>query len=142
MLLKPLKRETLESSPSTEVVEPATGTSTAFIRKLQEFPKVGPDADRVESHYFAGLRVLICLYDHGKPFLPQLVNSLNESDPVLWPTTVMGDESIRSTLDALDAAYLIRVIDHFIDVLPTSQMEEINNVIRTKVWVEKDTAKN
>jgi len=98
MLLKPLKRVALPESSTAELVEPSAGTATAFISKLNEFPKI--DEDRIEAKYFAGLRALICLYDNSKPFLPQLVNTLHEQSPDQWGNKVLEDESVRQTLDA------------------------------------------
>lgn len=140
MLLKPLKRVSLPESSTAELVEPSAGTATAFISKLQEFPKV--EEDRIEAKYFSGLRALICLYDDGKPFLPQLVNMLHEQTPDQWQFTVVEGESIRQTLEALDASYLQKLIDYFLDTITASQLEEINTLIRTQVWPDRDKVGN
>lgn len=140
MLLKPLKRVFLPESSTAELVEPSAGTATAFIAKLNEFPKI--EEDRVEAKYFAGLRALICMYDNGKPFLSQLVNVLHEQSPDQWGNKVLEDESVRQTLEALDAAYLQRLIDYFIDNISASQLEEINYMIRTQVWPDRDRVGN
>lgn len=140
MLLKPLKRVSLPESSTAELVEPSAGTATAFISKLQEFPKV--EEDRIEAKYFSGLRALICLYDDGKPFLPQLVNMLHEQTPYQWQFTVVEGESIRQTLEALDASYLQKLIDYFLDTITASQLEEINTLIRTQVWPDRDKVGN
>lgn len=140
MLLKPLKRVSLPESSTAELVEPSAGTATAFISKLQEFPKV--EEDRIEAKYFSGLRALICLYDGGKPFLPQLVNMLHEQTPDQWQFTVIEGESIRQTLEALDASYLQKLIDYFLDTITASQLEEINTLIRTQVWPDRDKVGN
>lgn len=140
MLLKPLKRVSLPESSTAELVEPSAGAATAFISKLQEFPKV--EEDRIEAKYFSGLRALICLYDDGKPFLPQLVNMLHEQTPDQWQFTVVEGESIRQTLEALDASYLQKLIDYFLDTITASQLEEINTLIRTQVWPDRDKVGN
>lgn len=140
MLLKPLKRVSLPESSTAELVEPSAGTATAFISKLQEFPKI--EEDRIEAKYFSGLRALICLYDDGKPFLPQLVNMLHEQTPDQWQFTVVEGESIRQTLEALDASYLQKLIDYFLDTITASQLEEINTLIRTQVWPDRDKVGN
>lgn len=140
MLLKPLKREVVPSSPSSELVEPSTGAATAFIRKLQEFPK--NEKGDTDAHYFSGLRVLICLHENGSSFLPQLINSLHDANPAVWELRVLEGESIRNTLDAVDAAYLARVVDYFLDNLPATQMEEVNTIIREVIWPERSAAKN
>lgn len=140
MLLKPLKRVSLPESSTAELVEPSAGTATAFIAKLNEFPKI--DEDRIEAKYFAGLRALICLYDNGKPFLPQLVNTLHEQSPDQWGNKVLEDESVRQTLDALEASYLQRVIDYFLDNITAGQLEEITSLIRTQVWPDRDKVGN
>lgn len=140
MLLKPLKRVSLPESSTAELVEPSAGTATAFISKLQEFPKI--EEDRIEAKYFSGLRALICLYDNGKPFLPQLVNMLHEQTPDQWQFTVIEGESIRQTLEALDASYLQKLIDYFLDTVTASQLEEINTLIRTQVWPDRDKVGN
>ena len=140
MLLKPLKRATLPSSISSELVEPSAGTATAFIAKLREFP--GSSDTDVQPHYFSGLRVLICLFEDNKPFLPQLINHLHQENPDKWPLTVLEDVSVRQTLDDLDAAYLARVVDYFLDVISTEQMTEINAILREHVWTQADSAKN
>lgn len=140
MLLKPLKRVSLPESSTAELVEPSAGTATAFISKLQEFPKT--EEDRIEAKYFSGLRALICLYDDGKPFLPQLVNMLHEQTPDQWQFTVVEGESIRQTLEALDASYLQKLIDYFLDTITASQLEEINTLIRTQVWPDRDKVGN
>ena len=140
MLLQPLRRASLPSSASSELVEPSTGVATAFIQKLREFP--GATEDSVTPHYFSGLRVLICLFDDGKPFLPQLVNHLNQTDEVAWPSTVLETDSVRQVLDALEPSYLARIVDHFLDTISVGQMEEINTLLRDKVWTQADSGKN
>lgn len=140
MLLQPLRRAALTSSTTSELVEPSTGVATAFIQKLREFP--GATEDSVTPHYFSGLRVLICLYDDGKPFLPQLINHLNQTDAVAWPSTVLETDSIRQVLDAMEPSYLARVVDHFLDAISVGQMEEINTLLRDKVWTQADSGKN
>lgn len=140
MLLKPLKRVSLPESSTAELVEPSAGTAATFISKLNQFSK--SEDDRVEARYFVGLRALICLYDNGKPFLPQLVNSLHEQSPDQWGNKVLEDESIRQTLEALEESYLQRIIDYFIDNITATQLEEINTLIRTQVWPDKDKVGN
>jgi len=136
MLLQPLKRVSVPESPTAEMVEPSAGTATAFISKLREMPQ--DENERVVGHYFAGLRVLICLYDHGKPFLAQLVNSLHSENSEAWPIEVQEGVSVRQTLDDLDVPYLTRVVDYFLDNLNVNAMEDLNTIIRTQLWVERD----
>tara|TARA_R110000868_G_scaffold102246_2_gene281596 strand:+ start:7076 stop:7441 length:366 start_codon:yes stop_codon:yes gene_type:complete len=119
------------------MVEPSAGTATAFINKLRELPH--SENETVSGTYFAGLRVLICMYDNGKPFLPQLVNALNEGNPTTWPTRLQEDVSIRQTLDDIEPAYAARVIDYFLDMISATQMEYFNTVIRTELWVDTAT---
>jgi hypothetical protein len=139
MLLKPLKRVPIEGS-SAEMVEPTAGLATAFVQKLGEFPK---DAeDKVSGSVFSGLRSLICLFDNGAPFLPQLVNSLHEQNPAEWPLTLQENVSLRQTLDDIEVSYLTRIIDYFLDALTVGQMEDFNAIIRTQLWVEKNAEKN
>ena len=140
MLLKPLKRAPLTSSTTSELVEPSAGLATAFIAKLREFP--GATEDSVSPQYFSGLRVLICLHEDGKPFLPQLVNHLAQEDAEKWTITVQEGVSVRQTLDDLDAPYLARVVDYFLDAISTEQMTEVNAILRDKVWTQADSAKN
>jgi hypothetical protein len=140
MLLKPLTRVALPESSTAELVEPSAGTATAFITALQNFPK--DNEDRIEAKYFAGLRALICLYDNKAPFLPQLINSLNDGNAEQWPVRVLENESVRQTLEALDQPYLARVIDYFLDTITATQLSEITSLIRTQVWPDKDQEKN
>jgi len=140
MLLKPLKRLPVPDSETDELVEPSAGLASAFVMKLRDFPKV--DEDHVEAQYFSGLRALICLYDNGNPFLPQLINSLHAESPEQWEVQVQEDLSIRQTLDEVEAPYLVRIVDYFLDNLTVGQMQEINLLIRTKLWVEKELTKN
>lgn len=140
MLLKPLKRAPLPSSASSEIVEPSAGLATAFIAKLREFP--GSSETEVQPHYFSGLRVLICLFEDGKPFLPQLINHLSQENAEKWPITVQEDVSVRQSLDDIDAPYLARVVDYFLDMISTEQMTEINAILRDTVWTQADSAKN
>jgi len=136
MLLQPLKRVSVPESLTAEMVEPSAGTATAFISKLREMPQ--DENERVVGHYFAGLRVLVCLYDHGKPFLAQLVNSLHSENSEAWPIEVQEGVSVRQTLDDLDVSYLTRVVDYFLDNLNVNAMEALNTIIRTQLWVERD----
>lgn len=134
MLLRPLKRIAVSESSTAELVEPSAGTATAFAIALQTLPQVSEG--RVSGTYFSGLRTLICLHDHGKPFLPQLVNQLNESDPAGWPITVEENVSIRQTLEDIDGPYLTRVLDYFLDNLTASQLEQFQAIIRKQLWVD------
>ena len=120
------------------MIEPSAGTATAFIGKLKEFPQI--DEGHVSGTYFSGLRILICLYENGKPYLSQLVNSFHAADPETWPLKVQESVSVRQTLEDLDVVYLARVVDGFLDALAVNQMETLNTVIRTELWV--DTTKN
>ena len=86
--------------------------------------------------------MLICLFDDGKPFLPKLINDLNQTDASAWPITVLESDSIRQVIDALEASYLARVVDYFIDAISVGQMEEINTLLREKVWTQADSGKN
>lgn len=138
MLLKPLKRVPVPDADTFEMIEPSAGTATAFIGKLKEFPQI--DEGHVSGTYFSGLRILICLYENGKPYLSQLVNSLHASNPELWSLKVQESVSVRQTLEDLDAVYLARVVDGFLDALTVNQMETLNTIIRTELWV--DTTKN
>lgn len=138
MLLKPLKRVPVPDADTFEMIEPSAGTATAFIGKLKEFPQI--DEGHVSGTYFSGLRILICLYENGKPYLSQLVNSLHASNPELWSLKVQESVSVRQTLEDLDAVYLARVVDGFLDALAVNQMETLNTIIRTELWV--DTTKN
>ncbi len=134
MLLRPLKRVPVPESSTAELVEPSAGTATAFAIALQALPQV--TEGRVSGSYFSGLRTLICLHDNGRPFLPQLVNSLHETDPAVWPITVEENVSIRQTLEDLDGSYLTRVLDYFLDNLTASQLEQFQGIIRKQLWVD------
>jgi hypothetical protein len=138
MLLKPLKRVSVPDADTFEMIEPSAGTATAFIGKLKEFPQI--DEGHVSGTYFSGLRILICLYENGKPYLSQLVNSFHAADPETWPLKVQESVSVRQTLEDLDVVYLARVVDGFLDALAVNQMETLNTIIRTELWV--DTTKN
>jgi hypothetical protein len=138
MLLKPFKRVPVPDADTFEMIEPSAGTATAFIGKLKEFPQI--DEGHVSGTYFSGLRILICLYENGKPYLSQLVNSLHASNPELWSLKVQESVSVRQTLEDLDVVYLARVVDGFLDALAVNQMETLNTIIRTELWV--DTTKN
>jgi hypothetical protein len=85
---------------------------------------------------------LICLYEDGKPFLPQLINHLSQENAEKWPVTVQEGVSVRQTLDDIDAPYLARVVDYFLDMISTEQMSEINAILRDTVWTQADSAKN
>jgi hypothetical protein len=138
MLLKPLKRVPVPDADTFQMIEPSAGTATAFIGKLKEFPQI--DEGHVSGTYFSGLRILICLYENGKPYLSQFVNSLHASNPELWSLKVQESVSVRQTLEDLDVVYLARVVDEFLDALAVNQMETLNTIIRTELWV--DTTKN
>ena len=140
MLLKPLTRIPLPDSSTAELVEPSAGTATAFVNALQNFPK--DNEDRIEAKYFSGLRALICLYDNGKPFLPQLINSLHENDANEWMYAVNESDSVRQVLEALDFGYIARIVDYFLDNITATQLTDITTLIRTKVWPDRDTEKN
>lgn len=146
MLLKPLKRVPLPGSTTAELVELSAGSAVAFMDKLNEFPKEpsnNPEVpDSVKGAYFAGLRALVHMCDNGKPFLPQLINHLHEQNPDQWGVKVLEDESVSSTLDAVDQPYLARVIDYFMDNVASTQLEEINEIIRTEVWPDRNKGKN
>jgi len=72
--------------------------------------------------------------------LPELFMSVPDAEK--WPITVQEGVSVRQTLDDLDAPYLARVVDYFLDAISTEQMTEINAILRDKVWTQADSAKN
>jgi hypothetical protein len=139
VILKPLKRVAVPEAGSAELVEPSAGLASAFVMKLKDFPKI--DEDRVAGNYFSGLRILICLYDNGAPFLPQLVNSLHDAQPELWPVSVQEGVPVRQTLDDLDVPYLVRIVEYFLDALNVNQMESFSAIIRTEIWTDKESTK-
>lgn len=141
MLFSPLRRVTVPFSSSSEIVEPSMAVVTTFYGCVKSLPKIDNDADKVSFLHFNALRALVCLYDNGKPFIGQLVNSLNEQNPEQWPVKVMEDDSIRQIIDALEGAYLNRVIEHFMETVSHSQSETLLNLVR-EVWTETATAKN
>jgi hypothetical protein len=53
----------------------------------------------------------------------------------------MEDDTIRQIIDALEGAYLNRVIEHFMETVSHSQSETLLNLVR-EVWTETATAKN
>lgn len=144
MLFKTLKRKSVQDMDGVELVEPSAGIAAVFIAKMNEFPKAtsADGKEYVVGHYFAGLRVLICMYYNGKPYITELTNSLNNDNPVQWPLTVSATNSVRDTLDALDKEYLIRLVDYFIDNISMSELESINEVIRKDIWIDKEASKN
>lgn len=142
MLIKPLKRVAVTHNEGVFLLEPSAGLATTFVQKLNEFPKLEGDDDKIDARYFSGFRTLICLEEDGRPFLPQLINHLNETSPDHWPITVLTTDPLRAVIDALDVSYLIRVIDYYLDALPVSTFEEFNHIIRTELWKDKEPAKN
>ena len=134
MLLRPLKR--IAISDTSALVEPSAGTATGFIKALQVLPQA--EEGRVDSGYFAGLRVMICLEDNGAPFLSQFINSLHQEDPAVWSLSVEENVSVRQTLEDIPSDYLVRSIVHFMDLLNVGQMEDFNTIIRTELWKDKE----
>lgn len=84
----------------------------------------------------------MCLYDDGRPFMGTFINDLHETNPELWNISVSEHDSPRQVLDAVDCSYLIRVLDAFLDVMTVTQMEDLNVLIREKVWIDRDLVKN
>jgi hypothetical protein len=71
-----------------------------------------------------------------------LINHLSQENAEKWPVTVQEGVSVRQTLDDIDAPYLARVVDYFLDMISTEQMTEINAILRDTVWTQADSAKN
>jgi hypothetical protein len=71
-----------------------------------------------------------------------LINHLSQENAEKWPVTVQEGVSVRQTLDDIDAPYLARVVDYFLDMISTEQMSEINAILRDTVWTQADSAKN
>jgi hypothetical protein len=141
MIFAPLKRVPVSFSSSSEIVEPSMAVITAFYGCVKNLPKIDNDADKVSYPHFNALRKLVCLYDNGKPFLAQLVNSLNEGNAILWPVTVLETDSLRQVLEALDPAYLNRIIEHFMETVSFTQSEALLELVRS-VWGETPASKN
>lgn len=141
MLFAPLKRVAVSFSPSSEIVEPSMAVITAFYNAVKNLPKIDDDAEKVSYLHFNALRTLICLYDNGKPFIGQLVNSLNEANAAIWPVSVLESDSIRQILDALEPAYLNKLIEHFMETVSFQQSEILLSLLR-EVWSETPAAKN
>lgn len=141
MLFAPLKRVAVPFSPSSEIVEPSMAVITAFYNAVKNLPKIDDDAEKVSYLHFNALRTLICLYDNGKPFIGQLVNSLHEADAATWPVSVLEADSIRQILDALEPSYLNKVIEHFMETVSFQQSETLLSLLR-EVWSETPAAKN
>ena len=140
MLLRPLKRVFIADSTTAELVEPSAGLATAFITRLDELPK-DKEGNTIGSN-FAAMRILICLYEDGMPFLPQLINHLHETDPAMWPISVTAGDTVRHTLDAIDVSYTSRIVDYFLDTITVTQLEEMNTQIRDYIWAERTAPKN
>jgi hypothetical protein len=141
MIFAPLKRVTVPFSPSSEIVEPSMAIITAFYSAVKSLPKIDNEVDKVSYLHFNALRQLICLFDNGKPFLGQLVNSLHDQNAEVWSVTVLETDSIRQILDALEPAYLNRVIEHYMETVSFQQSEVLLNLLR-EVWTETPAAKN
>ncbi len=122
------------------LVEPTVGLISTFVSKLNEFPKIKDD--QIDARYFAGLRALICLYSRNSqgnlvPFITELANSLNDSNSNEWVFRYSETDTTSQVLDAFDINDLMKLIDHFMDQVTLSQMDEINTLIKTKVWLDK-----
>lgn len=144
MIFKPLRRSQVPDSPGIELIEPSAGTATAFIVKMNEFPKEkGADGkEQIIGRHYTGFRALICLHQNGKPYLTELVNELNKTTPAQWPLSVPEDSTTRQTIEFLDNAYLVRVVDFFIDSISLTQFESVNDIIRKEIWIDKEPSKN
>lgn len=135
MKFAPLKRKPVSEEPNETgyLLEPSAGLMSAFVDKLSAFPKIDKEGEQVSIGHFTALRILICLHEDGKAFLPNLINSLNEESPNEWPVTVMESDSIRQILEALEVSYLIRVVDHFMDKISSPEYRRLNHLIGD-VW--------
>ena len=131
MKFPPLKRETV--SETSYLLEPSAGVMSSFIAKLSKFPKVDEQEDRISTTHFSGFRVLICLHEDGKSFLTNLVNYLNEQNPEQWSLTVLETDSIRQVLDALEPEYIARIVDYFLDTVPSTEFRKLNQMVN-RVW--------
>jgi len=139
MFAKP-KSVPLPGCESGFLVEPTVGTISTFVSKLNEFPKI--KEDQIDARYFAGLRALICLYSRNSqgdlvPFVTELANSLNDCNSNEWMFRYSETDTVSQVLDAFDVTDMMKLIDHFLNQITASQMEEINILIKTKVWVDK-----
>jgi hypothetical protein len=128
----------LPGSATGRFVEPSVGTINSFIQKLNEFPKL--KEDMVDARYFSGLRTLICLFDGDQPFIVQLIIELHVSNPAAWPNTYLPTDSLSQILDAISVPELQRLVDHFLNNITVSQMEEMTTLIQNHIWFSKAPA--
>ena len=135
MLIRPLIRVPVPDSETAELVEPSAGIASGFLNVLRSLPQ--EKDDHVQVKYFHGLKMLVCLYDHGKPFLSQYINSLHAQNPEAFPVEVQEDVSISQTLEDVGGEYLTKVIDAFMNSLPMTMNEDITTLIREQVWKDR-----
>lgn len=130
-----LKREEVKNVPGAVVVEPTTGTVTAFLNVLNE----AKDAEgNFPTGLFLTLRCLVTLHDsEGKFFLASFINYLNEVDSETWQYSVSPEDNPRQVFEAVPAEYLVRVADNFADQTPHSQVQLVNEAI-DHVWLSKE----
>jgi len=138
LMFAPLKREEVKEVPGAVVVEPTTGTVTAFLSVLKE----AKDADgNFPTGLFLTLRCLVTLHDNeGKFFLASFINYLNECDSETWQYSVSPEDNPRQVFEAVPADYLVRVADNFADQTPHSQVQLVNEAIDL-VWPSKEDKK-
>ena len=139
-----LKREPVSQDPNetSYLLEPSAGVMASFINRMSNFPRVEGTEDRISTSHFSGFRVLICLHEDGKSFFTNLVNHLNEEDPIQWPLRVIESDSTRQVLDALESEYIVRVVDYFMDKTPATEFQRLNLLV-ANVWPKtEEPAKN
>lgn len=135
LVFAPLKREEVKNVPGAVVVEPTTGTVTAFLNVLNE----AKDAEgNFPTGLFLTLRCLVTLYDsEGKFFLASFINYLNDVDSDTWQYSVSPEDNPRQVFEAVPADYLVRVADNFADQTPHSQIQLVNESIDL-VWPSRE----
>lgn len=138
LMFAPLKREPVNDVPNAVVVEPTTGTVTAFLSVLNE---AKDSQGNFPTGLFLTLRCLVTLHDNeGKFFLASFINYLNECDSETWQYSVSPEDTPRQVFEAVPADYLVRVADHFADQTPHSQVQLVNEAIDL-VWPSREDKK-
>lgn len=133
MKFRSLIRKPVPGNEDTWIQEPTGGIMSSFAAKLQEFPKLPGDNDRIDSVLFSGARILVCLFEGKTLSLAKFVNYLNAENPELWPVSVLESDRSRQILDALETPYFVRVVEWFVDQLPAGEFNELQDQVR-EVW--------
>lgn len=137
MKFRALNRVPVEGNEDTFIQEPNAGLMSAYLYKLNDFPRLPGEGDRIDTVLFSGSRILLCLFENQRIYLGSLVNHLNAEDSVAWPITVLETDSARQVLEALETPYFVRVVEWFIEQLPAGELANLTKSVR-RVWPDQD----